>query len=293
MSSKNKINSFSIIIPVYNKERYLKKTINSIVSQGYPSYEIVIVDDGSTDRSIGVLEQFRDFPIIFFSQTNQGPSSARNFGVKKAKGEWCLFLDADDELLPNTLSTFNNLINSFVGYNVYVGNYYINNGSKYILHSTDIRMGEVKSNFRAFFKNRLPMRAGSVVIKKTVLEQYPQREDLRRYEDLESLLNIMRHKKICCTDAPVMVYNIECAQTSQRRKTIKEDFLGSLSFQGKSFWERAILWSLYEQALKIYPDEIKTIKSFSRISMIDVRAYFFCARLFSSFVSWFKNMSKA
>lgn len=88
----------SIIVPVYNVERYLDQCIQSIVSQTYADWELIIVDDGSTDGSAVIAKQWRDSDsrIIYYPKENGGVSSARNFGLKKAKGEYIMFVDGDD-----------------------------------------------------------------------------------------------------------------------------------------------------------------------------------------------------
>lgn len=84
---------FSIIIPVYNVENYIKRCLDSVKNQTYKDYEVIIVNDGSTDKSIEIAKKY-DFTII--NQNNTGLSAARNNGVKKAKGEYIIFLDSDD-----------------------------------------------------------------------------------------------------------------------------------------------------------------------------------------------------
>ncbi|WP_234734744.1 glycosyltransferase family 2 protein [Tellurirhabdus bombi] len=84
----------SVIIPVYNAERHLAAAIKSIQDQQYPALEILAIDDGSSDKSAEIL---RSFPEVTYTyQTNQGPAAARNRGIQQAKGEFILFLDADD-----------------------------------------------------------------------------------------------------------------------------------------------------------------------------------------------------
>lgn len=96
----------SVVIPLYNKEASIAQSLKSVLSQEYDDYEVVIVDDGSTDGSVGVVEAMNDPHIRLIKQENGGPSKARNTGVKNAKGEWIYFIDADDELLPGALEFF-------------------------------------------------------------------------------------------------------------------------------------------------------------------------------------------
>ena len=87
----------SIIIPLYNKEEYIENTLKSILNQTEQNFEIVIVDDGSTDKSIEIINKISDPRIKLYKQNHGGVSKARNFGVLKANSEFISFLDADDE----------------------------------------------------------------------------------------------------------------------------------------------------------------------------------------------------
>ena len=84
---------FSIIVPVYNTEKYLKRCLDSIKSQSFKDYEVIIVNDGSTDNSSDIISKY---PYKVINQENQGLSMARNNGVKEASGEYLIFLDSDD-----------------------------------------------------------------------------------------------------------------------------------------------------------------------------------------------------
>ena len=98
--------TISIIIPVYNASRYLRKCIDSILSQSFKDFELILINDGSTDESLAICKDYekRDNRITVISQTNRGVSAARNKGLDIAKGEWITFIDADDYLLDNALS---------------------------------------------------------------------------------------------------------------------------------------------------------------------------------------------
>lgn len=96
----------SIIVPAYNAEQYLSQTISSILTQTYPSFELILVNDGSTDESEKVILEWaeKDDRVVYLSQTNSGPSTARNKGLSAAAGEYVLFVDADDELKSDALT---------------------------------------------------------------------------------------------------------------------------------------------------------------------------------------------
>lgn len=94
----------SVIIPVYNVERYIAATVQSVLDQTYSNFEVLIVDDGSPDRSIEICEQFTDPRIKIIRQENRGLAGARNTGIRHAKGEYLGFLDSDDLWLPEKLA---------------------------------------------------------------------------------------------------------------------------------------------------------------------------------------------
>jgi len=93
----------SVILPVYNCESYIKDAIESILDQTYKNFELIVVDDGSTDNSFKIIERFRASPIKIIRQENLGASVARNSGVKIARGEYFAFLDSDDLWVRNKL----------------------------------------------------------------------------------------------------------------------------------------------------------------------------------------------
>ncbi len=90
----------SIVIPVYNAEQYLAQCLDSVLGQTYPELEVICVDDGSKDASADILKAYqqKDPRVVICSQANQGLSGARNTGIDKARGEWCMFVDSDDRL---------------------------------------------------------------------------------------------------------------------------------------------------------------------------------------------------
>lgn len=122
--NKNEI-LFSVVIPLYNKEDYILDTLNSVLNQEYQNFEVIIVNDGSTDKSLKVVESLVDSRINVFSILNSGVSAARNFGVTKSKGSFVSLLDADDFWYPNHLSNFITAINQFPNEVIFCNNYEI------------------------------------------------------------------------------------------------------------------------------------------------------------------------
>lgn len=96
---------FSVIIPVYNRESMVSVTLGSVLEQTFKDFEVITVDDGSTDRSVDVLRGYGD-RIRVFEQANAGPSAARNLGLTEARGKYVAFLDSDDVWFPWTLQIY-------------------------------------------------------------------------------------------------------------------------------------------------------------------------------------------
>ncbi len=95
----------SIIVPVYNAEKYIENCILSVINQTFQNWQLILINDGSTDSSIEICEKFRDIDhrIHVFSQVNKGQAAARNFGLKQVTTQYVAFLDADDEFAKDTL----------------------------------------------------------------------------------------------------------------------------------------------------------------------------------------------
>lgn len=122
---------FSVIIPLYNKAPYVKKALETVFSQTYTDYEIIVVDDGSTDNSLAVVKEiveriddrWIDDRLTIISQANAGVANARNSGVSKSHGEYVCFLDADDWWKPTFLEEMDRLIKEYPEAGLYATNY--------------------------------------------------------------------------------------------------------------------------------------------------------------------------
>lgn len=107
------MNNISIVIPIYNSAKYLDSCINSVANQSFIQWELILVDDGSTDGSGTICDRWaaKDSRIHAFHQKNQGRSVARNNGVRNATGEWCCFIDSDDTIPTESLLLLSSRIN--------------------------------------------------------------------------------------------------------------------------------------------------------------------------------------
>jgi len=103
---------FSIIIPVYNCEKYLKQCIESIINQSYNDWELILINDGSTDSSYDICKQYVSDKVRLIDKSNEGVAIARKYGVDIARGEYITFVDSDDYLIENTLLMINDIINA-------------------------------------------------------------------------------------------------------------------------------------------------------------------------------------
>lgn len=127
---------FSVIIPLYNKSPYVEKALGSVMSQTFRDYELIVVDDGSTDDSFAVAQSVLsgcDFPCQLIRQANAGVSTARNNGVAASKGDYLCFLDADDWWASSFLEKMDELIRTYPDAGIYGTNYYyVKNGIEHV-----------------------------------------------------------------------------------------------------------------------------------------------------------------
>src|ERR1700738_2662854 len=103
---------FSVVLPVYNRRKYVCQAIDSVLAQTFQGYEIIVVDDGSTDNAPELLKAYGDH-IRVIRQQNSGPEVARNTGAHAARGEYIALLDSDDSFFPSALETYDRIIREF------------------------------------------------------------------------------------------------------------------------------------------------------------------------------------
>ena len=182
--------AITVIIPAYNYANYLPRALDSVYRQRYPAVQIVVVDDGSTDDTPMVLEAYHaQAParpkLLVFRQSNQGPSAARNNGVSQASGDYIVFLDADDALLPEALETLAAAITAFDRpAMVFGGRYAVREDGSRVARPAYILSGERDQDFAAYIDGRFRIANGTAAVARRVFERISYPEDLRNNEDM-------------------------------------------------------------------------------------------------------------
>lgn len=153
---------FSVIIPLYNKDAHIVDTIISVLNQSFTDFEIIVVNDGSTDDSLLEVQKISDERLTIYDRENNGVSQTRNYAMQQAKGDYFVFLDADDLWKDNHLQNLNNLIIKFPNCGMYCTNYLFDYGNDYIINTQFPTLpkvndwsGIVPDFFEASMKNRI------------------------------------------------------------------------------------------------------------------------------------------
>jgi glycosyltransferase involved in cell wall biosynthesis len=139
----------SVVIPVYNRGSEVRRAIDSVLAQSYKHFELLVVDDGSTDNTAEVIQSYTDPRLHYIYQNNSERGAARNRGAKSASGQFITYLDSDDEFLNDHLSKVNQLILAHPGYDVYCTAYYLETekGVKEISIPENIQSHLLEGNF--------------------------------------------------------------------------------------------------------------------------------------------------
>ena len=203
---------FSIIIPLYNKSAYIEKAVESILAQTFVNFELIIVNDGSTDDSQNKLCQFNDNRIRLIKQCNSGVSTARNNGVKAAKYNYIAFLDADDWWDKNFLEEMNTLIEEVPEAGIYGCNYFHVKNKQNKLSKVGLPK-DFKSGYIDYFNTysntfAVPFNCSFVIIKKQILlKNRGFNPHLKFGEDFDLWVRIALHCKIAYLNKPLAYSN--------------------------------------------------------------------------------------
>ncbi len=246
----------SVIIPVYNVEKYIAATIQSVIDQTYTNFELLIVDDGSPDKSLEICQQFTDKRIKIIRQKNHGVCAARNTGIRNAQGEYLAFLDADDLWLPEKLEKHvEHLENSpLVGVSFSRSAFIDEMGKPLGIY----QMPKLKDITPALIICRNPIGNGSApVLRREVLTAIKSDggcyfdEQLRHFEDVECWLRIalQTHWQIEGIPQPLTLYRVN-SQGASTNFTKQIEDLEKVLQKTRSYAPDLI--SQYGNAVKAY-----------------------------------------
>jgi glycosyltransferase involved in cell wall biosynthesis len=234
----------SIITPLYNGEKYIAETIESVLSQTYTNWEMIIINDGSTDNSVTIVENYLNDPrISLLQQKNQGSAAARNNGIRNAQGQYISLLDADDIWEPDFLDSQIAFIKEKNAILVYASRKFINEQSKEILKPVTIRpFVTYKKMLLADF---IPCATG--LYDRTKYGKIYFREELKSLrDDYAYWLDILKLCGIAYGNQKILAkYRVvNSSVTGNKKKLIKVQFYFYRKFLGLGFL-RSIIHTFY------------------------------------------------
>jgi glycosyltransferase involved in cell wall biosynthesis len=207
----------SVVIPVYNAEPYLEDTLKSVFAQTYPHIEIIAVDDGSSDRSVDILERYPG-RVVLVQQKNSGPAVARNRGVRQAGGKWIAFLDADDLWAPNKIQRQLDACGQFVWSHtdsVFSGG--ANDGRR----DSDFTAKHQGSVLEKLICTNFVSTSTVMIQTQVFLDVGGFDESLRSIQDWELWIRVAKSNDIGYLDEPLTRYRVHAVSTSRNtRRTL-------------------------------------------------------------------------
>lgn len=225
-------NVISIIIPVYNQEKYLAETLNSVLNQSYSNWECILVNDGSADNSVSVINQYlaKDNRFSFINSENKGVSHARNLALKQVKGDYILFLDGDDIIHPEKLqmaiSNFEQNTDLSIVFNT--TNYFQDTIENVLF---DIQLETELVNFNGillYWGEKITIPIHSAIIQKTLFDGIEFNTNLTAQEDWLVWLRLFQKKpKVFILDEVLSYYRKHNTSRTQT-VSLKEDHFKAL-----------------------------------------------------------------
>ena len=216
MEYSDKMIKFSVVIPLYNKEKDIAQTISSVLNQNYKADEIIVVDDGSTDNGVKVVQEKFEDKVKVVSQKNLGVSMARNRGMEEAKNEYICLLDGDDLWEVNFLEEIQRLITN------YPDALFYSTAHKYIDEKGNVVKGKVSfskeytaliENFiETFSKNYGLVNSSSVCVKKSSGVLFPENE--KKGEDICVWLRLGLKGSLAFSAKSLSVYRLNASNRS-------------------------------------------------------------------------------
>lgn len=193
---------FSVIIPVYNRAHLLGETIDTVLAQSYPHFEIIIVDDGSTENIKEIIDNnySRESRVRFFRKQNEERGAARNYGLQQANGDFAVFFDSDDFMKSHYLETLHKVITENPGVQLLAAKYNYDNNGSIENHPELISLREGWYDQDLFLKGNILACNYCIRIKDHSYKLFPPERELASMEDWLFLVQNLSDKKIYIKD---------------------------------------------------------------------------------------------
>jgi glycosyltransferase involved in cell wall biosynthesis len=250
---KNKFMKVSVIIPVYNAEKYLEECINSALSQTYRDLEIIAVNDGSTDNSLAKLEKYSG-KIKIISKSNGGAASALNVGIRAATGEWIKWLNADDILYPDAIEQLLNeakKLDDKTNIILYANHDFIDSEGRIIGRKFEPNYNDLNSfDFNVMLLDHFIGNQDTVLMHRTTIDNYGMFDEKLGQEDYELHLRycLIHHCRLRLVDKFVAKYRIHETQISRANvrkpdyaNKIRDQVLGNLDVTEQERYRNALI----------------------------------------------------
>ena len=242
---------FSVIIPVYNRSHLLGETIDTVLAQTHPHFEIIVVDDGSKEDIKAVLDKkYNNEPRLnYFRKQNEERGAARNFGLKQAKGDYAVFFDSDDFMKPHYLATLQKIIDEHPDVKLLAAKYNYDNNGKTEHHPLLENLAEGWYDQDLFLKGNFLACNYAIKIKDQPFKYFPPERELASMEDWLFLLENLEGNKIFIKhEICVTMRQHDERSMSNNQKVIEARI-------------KAIDWALNK--LKLTPSKKKTLVAWS------------------------------
>lgn len=246
---------FSVIIPTYNSYEKLLRALNSLQKQSYQDFEIIVVDDGSYDETREKIQLLLSSKTRYFYKTNGGPASARNLGIKQAKGKFICFLDADDTFEPDKLLMYSKFCKEDVVF-IFSDAWYVKESSGESSLFSSKKLMKYSHMFESLLFTNFIV-ASTVCVKKTVLEDLTFFDEKLFAEDYDLWLKIARNYPLIYVEQPLTNYYIHELNISKNvKRTVssllciyaKWIFVSPIAL--KNFMKYTLVWLLYVLRIK-------------------------------------------
>lgn len=281
---------FTVVIPLYNKEEYILETIESVLAQDFKSFELIIVNDGSTDKSLERVNSISDYRVKVINQKNSGVGAARNKGMSNANYNWIALLDGDDIWRPNHLSELKKIIESFPSSGLVSTQHLRFSHEEELCSKSHIQKPEIRSinYFAEAAKTPSIIWSSAACINKQVFNEIGGFSDQKLGEDLECWVKIALDYPVAISERVTSYYRQNTGgaiESFGRRKVCDFKSIGDVNAPFSLIEQRAINDPLlikdpniikYINALlvgdvraSLYYDDISMAKQFAKLRIKD------------------------